>query len=116
MSDISNTPPPTLPSLPEPFQIPVQLVEQWTNLGQAERIAIELTRQDFDHLFFGLLRTVEAQGMLADVMVSWSNGDIDQANKQLHEFRRQNIDALNRVRQFITAIMVSKSRAPSHGQ
>jgi hypothetical protein len=119
--DVSNEgdkpgPPPSISSLPpEQFQIPVQLLEQWVLIPPAERLCADLTRQDLDHLIFGLLRSAEAQQKLEQTVVSWSHNQLEAANANLAEFRRLNIDSLNNLRQFITGLMVSAIRGRSHG-
>lgn len=107
--------PPTSPLLPEQpdlFSIPTQLIEQWLKIPSAERVSLDLTRQDVDHLILGLLRICEAQSKIEAALVEWSHGRIDQANVALHEFRRFNIESQNNIRQLVTAIMASALRGP----
>lgn len=114
MSD-QNKPPPTLPTLPEQFQFPVQLLEDWSAIPGNERVQAALTRQEVDHFFIGLLRSADAQRALADTVVSWSNGEQEKANRLLAEFQRLNLDAQNQYRQFMTAFMFSALRT-RHGK
>ncbi|MFT4275986.1 MAG: hypothetical protein QM576_06470 [Rhodopseudomonas sp.] len=95
---------------PEVFSIPAALVEQWGEIPQNERLQFPLTRQDIDHLLLGLLRALEAQGTLERIIVDWSNGRLEQANSSLGEFRRQNVDAQNNIRQLVSAVMASALR------
>jgi hypothetical protein len=101
---------PILPAPPEIFTIPSALVEQWGDIPQNERLNFPLTRQDIDHLLLGLLRTLEAQTALDRVVTDWSNGRVEEANKHLTDFRRQNADAQNSIRQLVAAIMASALR------
>jgi hypothetical protein len=105
-------PPPPAPSLtpPEHFQFPTQLLEQWVDLSASEKLNVTLTRQDVDNLIFGLLRSGDAQEALSQALVAWSNGQVENANHQLNQFRKHNVDSLNYYRQFATGIMVSALR------
>jgi hypothetical protein len=106
-----NQPPNRPPAKPpELFTIPTQLLEEWVDVPTHDHINITLTRQDLDHLFFGLTRLAEAQGKLDAVMVLWSNNDVDNSNIALGEFRRLNVESQNHIRQFITAMMFSALR------
>jgi hypothetical protein len=49
-------------------------------------------------------------------VVDWSNGRVDAANDTLTEFRRQNADAQNNVRQLAAAIMASAIRERGHAR
>ncbi|MBI5128143.1 MAG: hypothetical protein HZA66_01755 [Rhodopseudomonas palustris] len=100
----------TIPQPPEIFSIPSALVEQWGEIPQNERLQFPLTRQDVDHLLLGLLRSLEAQATLERIVVDWSNGRLEQANLSLAEFRRQNVDAQNNIRQLVSAVMASALR------
>jgi hypothetical protein len=103
-------PAPTLPPLPEHFQFPAQLLEQWVDLPPGERLNLTLTRQDMDNLLFGLLKGSDAQVTLSQALVAWSNGQLAAANESLTTFRRLNIDSVNYFRQFATGVMVSALR------
>ena len=89
---------------PELFQFPIQLLEQWVAIPASDRIAAPLTRQDIDHLIFGLLRSAEAQTKLENMVVAWSNNNTSTANQALLEFRRLNADSQNNFRQFFYRI------------
>ena len=101
------------PEPPLPFQIPVQLLEQWIGLPQEHRVAAELTRQDVDNLVLGLLRSNDAQSAIERTLISWSNGDVQTANGHLNAFRRLNSDSQNHIRQFFTGLLASLFRSPS---
>jgi hypothetical protein len=109
---------PQPPSLPEPsatapavppelFQIPVQLLEEWVGVPAHEHLAVSLTRQDIDNFIFALLRNADALSAFDRTLVSWSNGDINGANREIGVFRRHHVDSQNYIRQFATALMVS---------
>ena len=112
MSDDTQPPespksPENLPPSPEQFQFPIQLLEQWVAIPPGERINTSLTRQDFDHLLFGLLRANEATALLQRGMVSWSHGNMAEANEFIAQFQRLNAYSQNNFRQFFTALMVA---------
>jgi hypothetical protein len=106
---------PQAPPVPDHFQFPIQLLEEWVGVPTSERINASLTRQDIDHLLFGMLRSADAQTALEATLVHWSNGRTDEANKALMEFRRLNVESQNHVRQFFTALMVSALQGRRHG-
>lgn len=106
---------PTLPTPPDLFTIPSALIEQWGAIPSDNKLNFPLTRQDIDHLLLGLLRSLEAQGSLERVVIDWSNGRVEEANKTLGEFRRLNIDAQNNIRQLVAAIMASALRERTNG-
>ncbi|SNS38283.1 hypothetical protein SAMN05216374_1070 [Tardiphaga sp. OK246] len=104
------------PAPPELFTIPAALIEQWGDIPTDARLNFPLTRQEIDHLLLGLLRSLEAQASLESIVVDWSNGRVDAANDTLTEFRRQNADAQNNVRQLAAAIMASAIRERGHAR
>lgn len=108
--------PTALPPPPERFLIPTQLLEQWISIPPQQLINAPLTKQDIDHLFFGLLRNNEAQLVMDRTIVAWSNGKTDEANTHLVEYRRLLAESDNHIRQFMMGLMVSatigKSNAP----
>jgi hypothetical protein len=79
----NQTPPPILPQPPDHYQLPVQLLEQWTSLPAGQRFSLLLTKQDIDQLVFAFLRLAEAQSKLEGSLVSWSNGQLADANAAL---------------------------------
>jgi hypothetical protein len=113
MSDESGKPT-QLPIPPDLFTIPFSLIEQWGEIPQNERLQFLLTRQDIDHFMIGLIRALEAQTTLERMVVEWSQGKIEDANKTLAEFRRHNVDAQNNIRQLASAIMASSLRERKH--
>ncbi|UFS78193.1 hypothetical protein LPB73_12790 [Tardiphaga sp. 37S4] len=110
MIDTPTAPPAPLPAPPDLFTIPTALVDQWSEIPGSDRLNFPLTRQDIDHLLLGLLRSLEAQATLDRVITDWSNGRVDEANRALNDFRRQNADAQNNIRQLVAAIMASALR------
>jgi hypothetical protein len=102
-----NQPPPTLPQPPDLYQLPIQLLEQWISLPPGERLHVLLTKQDVDHFTFAFLRLAEAQSKLEGSLVSWSHGQLADANAALAEFRRLNVEAQNNFRQFFTGLIVA---------
>lgn len=111
MSDASPPPPP--PSAtppPDIINFNQKLLEQWIALPPNRRIVAELTRQEIDFLLFGLLRTSEAITALQNALVQYSNGQTENANRELGESRRLVVDGQNNIRQFFTGIMLSTTK------
>lgn len=102
-----------LPPLPEEYNIPATLVERWASLPLGHPLAVNLTKQDADNLFFALLKMAEAVGHLDLALVSWSNGSIEEANKQIGDSRRLVVESVNRSRQFLSGVMLAALGATS---
>ncbi|MEH2705104.1 hypothetical protein ABIF21_000157 [Bradyrhizobium elkanii] len=96
--------------LPERYDIPTAIIEQWFEIPAQARVQFPLTRADIDHLIIGLLWTLDAQSKMDAALTAWSNGDLNGANKAIFESRRINIEAQNRIRQLGTALMASAIR------
>lgn len=109
MSDEPVQPP--MPPLPAIVEFNQQLLEQWVAIPAGDRIVAELTRQDVDHLLFGLLRSNDATTALERTLVHWSNGELPEANRDLAESRRLTIESQNYIRQFFSGLMISTLRA-----
>lgn len=101
--------------LPMPFLIPPQLLDQWVALPPETVVEAALTKHDIDQLYFGLMRSSDAQGALERTLVEWSNGRMDTANLHLSQFRRLNADGQNHYRQFFTGLLVAALRGKNRG-
>jgi hypothetical protein len=64
-------------------------------------------KRDVDNLMIGLFRLADAQTASDATLVSWSNGNPEQANQNLSHFRHQNAEGQNRLRQFLGSIIAS---------
>jgi hypothetical protein len=80
---------------------------KWIGVPEDTIINASLRRRDVDNLMLGMLRLAEAQGALEATLVLWSNGNRDEANQTLNNFRRLNVEAQNRLRLFLTSIINS---------
>jgi len=115
MSDQSGPPSPPLPPLPEVYYFPQQILQAWVEIPQFQYIEPKLTRQDYDLLILGLLKGADAHGALENCLVHWSHGRLKEADVALHASRRLNIESLNSLRQFFTALMASVTTGGGHG-
>lgn len=98
------------PKLPDVWSIPQQAIREWLELDASAPLNIELTRQTVDSLFFGLMRLADAQSQFHACLISYSNGDTATANAKLVESQTTLIEGQNRLRQFVTDIMLSATR------
>jgi len=90
--------------------IPASLVEEWYAIPPNARVNSTLTRQDLDHLFFGLLKLAQSEQALQSCVLEWSNSRLETANRAMFDSQRFSIEAQNELRQFIVALMVSATR------
>ena len=103
-------PPQTLPPLPEHFEIPTQLIEEWIQVPSNQYIEPSITRRDLDRLLFSFNKLSQAQAELHQGLIEWSHGRIAEANAVLHNSNRLNIEAQNEFRQFFMALVISSLR------
>lgn len=99
----AQTPEPT--ELPEIFTIPDRSVERWIGLPGDKPLALALRRDDIDHLFFGIRDLAQAVAGLDQVLVNFSNGDTDEANRLLVVMRTHLRQSLNHNAMLMAAIM-----------
>lgn len=100
------------PAIAQVFQIPQGLINQWIEIPERANITANFTRQDLDNLFFSITKAGLATFHLQQALILYSQGKMDEANKQLAESQRQNVESDNNVRMFMSAIMASAKVAP----
>src|SRR4051812_44108192 len=103
------------PPLPETVTIPHQLIELWQVLPPERYLELRITRQDFDHLYASMNKGFLAQAAFRQSMIEYSNGNIPEANKLVHENTRLLIEAQNDLRLFTTAIMAASIQGLGRG-
>lgn len=103
--------PQELPSLPDNYLFPAQLLDQWVSIPGTDSIQAVLTRQDMDLFLFSAQKQADAIRNLDQALVAWSNGRNADADKYLNESRRKNIEGLNQFKQFFASIMIAALKA-----
>ncbi len=114
MSDGQPPPTPTAQPpepLPESFNIPAALAENWLSIAPQTKLAVELRRSDLDSFHFSLNRCIEAQYVFQDCMIDHSNGQVEAANTKPRRSQRTLMEAQNALRQFMAAVMASAATA-----
>jgi hypothetical protein len=99
-----------LPPLPDQIRIPDLLVEEWAALPSNHVVTMPITKAVIDHLFFAMVKTLSAQDFMQACVIHISNGRTDEGNKALNGSQREVIEASNRLRQFMTEIMLAATR------
>jgi len=89
---------------------PEDVLQKWVTLPADMPISVPLTRQDIDNLLFALLRNNDAHLAIDHAIVRWSNGEMDEANSSLVEFRKFTAQSQNHTRRFFAAIMAQATR------
>ena len=103
--------PDTGPSrVPDPFTIPSQAIREWVQLSQTQPLDIQFSRATIDHLFFALSKMIEAQSKFQTCLIHYSRGDLVGADGLLAESQVSLAESDNRLRQFMTDIMLSATR------
>ena len=93
--------------LPRPIVIPQQLLDQWFSVPNHEYLNISLTRNDLDQLFALLDGIIRNQRILSQLIVDWSHGRLDEANKALRDSRFTAAQAANDLQTWFIALMSS---------
>ena len=93
--------------LPRPIAIPQQLLDQWMAVPDHAYLEIALTRADLDQLFVLLDGIIKNQRLLSQLVVDWSHGHLDDANKALRDSRLTTAQANNDLRTWFIALMSS---------
>jgi hypothetical protein len=105
-----------VPPPPEYFLIPEQLLAAWYSRPSHTVLQAPITQAQIDHLFFSLTSALNAVQATNQVMVEWSNGRVDEANKILAESRRHIIEGLNEARRFFARIIIAETQGHGDGQ
>lgn len=93
--------------LPRPIGIPQQLLDQWIAIPHQDYLEFALTRNDLDQLFALLDGIIKNQHLLSQLVVDWSNGNLDAANQALRDSRFTAGQASNDLRTWFIALMAS---------
>lgn len=96
-----------LPPQPQSFQIAQGLIDRWINIAERAQITAAFTRQDLDNLFFSITRSNQATFHLQQCLILYSQGKLDEANKEIAESQRLVHEGDNYIRMFMSAIMAS---------
>ena len=96
--------------LPDNVSIPAKLVQEWVNLSDGQELDISLTRSTIDHLFFTLDKLIRSQGVLQQCLIKYSNEELDAANELMTESQTLMVEGQNRLRQFMTDVMLAATR------
>ena len=91
--------------LPDHYLIPESDIVRWLALSPTDAVEVRLTRPDLDNLFFGIVKSLEAQELMHDCLVKWTNNDIAGANEALAKSRFRVLEGHNHTRQFFGSIM-----------
>jgi hypothetical protein len=105
MNDIPNSS--SDDQLPRPIDIPRQLLDQWFTVPKSDYVEIALTRGQIEQFFYLLDGIIKNQQLLSQLVVDWSNGNLEQANKALRDSRFTSAQASNDLTTWFTALMTS---------
>lgn len=94
------------PPLPEPINVPPQVIERWLALSAGTVVDRSLTKADWDNIFFCLDHAIRASAELQSALIAYSNGSLDEANSHAWEASRRQVEAQNKLRQIMTSVMV----------
>jgi hypothetical protein len=95
------------PPLPVVQAIPHAIIEQWIQITPDRYLDTRLTRTEIDNLFFAINNLITSQNALQDALLSYSQGNLDEANSSFDSSRRGSIESLNALRSFMSAVMAS---------
>lgn len=94
-----------LPPLPDSFFIPQATIDRWFGIPPDHRVELSITRGELDQLFFAISKSVNAQSQFRQSMISWTQGNLDAANRLNRLAAQQEIESLNALRMFFNAVM-----------
>src|ERR1700722_3104660 len=104
MSDV------TTPGLPETYNIPPQAVSEWLALPDGHQFYLHLTKSSVDHLYFSIDKIINSQAQFQQCLISYTNNNTDAANDALVVSQRMLVEAQNRLRYFMTELIISATR------
>jgi hypothetical protein len=96
--------------LPDPVNIPPELIADWMALAADQPIEARLHRQDLDNFYSAIDKSLHATDRLRQGVVHFVNGSTEDGNASLEQCTRLLIESQNRLRQFMLAIMYSATR------
>lgn len=99
------------PEIPPVFNIPRGVIDGWLSIPSNDEVKIAVTRQDLDNLFFSISNLVSANYELQQCLISYSNGNLEDANAHMVGAQKANTMGLNSVRQLFNALMANAARA-----
>ena len=96
--------------LPDSYVIPDQAITEWAALPPQAIATTALTKQQVDHLFFAINKIILSQDWLQACLIHTSNGRTEEGNSALNLSKSELIEAQNRLRQFMTEVMLTATR------
>ena len=97
-------------TLPDSITIPVQALREWSALPGTTELNIPITKQEIDHLFFAIDKMIRSQDHMHTCLIRLSNGDLSRANDALFASQKETVESQNRLRQFLTEVILSATR------
>ena len=98
------------PPLPNVQAIPDPLLAQWIEIPTSDALTVNVTRNDIDQLFFAINNLISAQHALQELLVFYSNGNLDEANDNMDRARRWSIESTNSLRSFFSGIIAGEMK------
>lgn len=96
---------------PIAFDIPLATVRKWNSFETNRPLALTLSRQDVDNLFFAIDENVRATAAVQKALVEYTNGNLDIANASSAEASTRLAASANRLRLFMNSVMASAELA-----
>lgn len=96
--------------IPDPISLPAQAVREWIELPELTELDVKVSRLTVDHFYFSINKMIESQHFLQQSLIHYSNGEIERANSALQESQANLAESSNRLRQFMTDVMLSATR------
>ena len=90
--------------------IPAQQLEKWFKVPSDQYLNIQITRSDLDRFYNVFDRIFAAQHLSHDVLIKWSNGNTEGADRDLELSRRALRESQNESRLFFMALMASATK------
>jgi len=90
--------------------IPAQQLEKWFKLPSDQYLNIQITRSDLDRFYNVFDRIFAAQHLSHDVLIKWSNGNTEGAERDLESSRNALRESQNELRLFFMALMASATK------
>jgi hypothetical protein len=94
----------------DPYVIQQQLIQAWINLPDSEVVSVELTKTDWDRLYFAFTQCVRAQSVFQNAVAALSNGKTDEASLLSQDAFRTLTWSETNFRKFFASVMLSATR------